>query len=153
MLGTLTRAQCDFILTRNNVGRIGCCAAGKPYIVPITYVYDDGIIYGHSYEGLKIKMMRKNNNVCFEVDNIDDLANWRSVIAFGKYEELKTVAQQQKAKVLFMERLLPLTLGASVSPAREFAEPPRHVEKKTKPILFRIKAEEVTGRFEKQIVE
>ena len=151
MLGSLTQQQCTYLLTRGNIGRIGCSVASKPYIVPITYIYDNGFIYGHAYEGMKIKMMRRNKYVCFQVDDIDNLASWRSVVAFGVYEELKTVASQQKAKALFMDRLYPLTLGHSVSPAREFADPPHQVEKKLKPVMFRIRVTELTGRFEKQI--
>lgn len=33
--------------------------------------------------------MRANPEVCSQVDEIDDMANWRSVIAWGRYEELK----------------------------------------------------------------
>ena len=33
-------------------------------------------------------MMRANPFVCFEVEDIDDLANWHSVIAWGVFEEL-----------------------------------------------------------------
>ena len=32
--------------------------------------------------------MRANPFVCFEVEDIDDLANWHSVIAWGVFEEL-----------------------------------------------------------------
>jgi nitroimidazol reductase NimA-like FMN-containing flavoprotein (pyridoxamine 5'-phosphate oxidase superfamily) len=69
------------------VGRLGCSTDGKMYIVPVTFVYDGTYIYAHSKEGLKIKMMRNNPSVCFEVDIIDNLTNWRSVILWGEYEE------------------------------------------------------------------
>jgi nitroimidazol reductase NimA-like FMN-containing flavoprotein (pyridoxamine 5'-phosphate oxidase superfamily) len=152
MLGSLTQLQCEYILTRGNIGRLGCSLASKPYIVPITYIYDSGFVYGHAYDGMKIKIMRKNPNVCFQAEDIDSLTSWRSVVAFGQYEELKTTAQQQKARALFMERLFPLTLGESVSPARELANPPHHIEKKLKPVIFRIRITEITGRFEKQVL-
>lgn len=40
------------------------------------------------HEGQKLHMMRANPFVCFEVEDIDDLANWHSVIAWGVFEEL-----------------------------------------------------------------
>ena len=39
-------------------------------------------------EGKKIEMMRKNPEVCFQVDAIADLLNWESVICWGKFEEI-----------------------------------------------------------------
>ena len=45
-------------------------------------------IYAHSAEGLKIRMMRANPNVRFQVDQRENLANWRSVWSWGVYEEL-----------------------------------------------------------------
>ena len=103
-------------------------------------------------EGTKITMMRKNPNVCFEVDCIDNLANWRCVMVWGKFEELKTPYSQANARNLFIERLEPITVGETVDPAREFANPPKVVEKKLKPVVYRISLKEITGKFEKQIV-
>jgi uncharacterized protein len=151
MLGSLTPEQCKYILHSNHVGRIGCHAQGKVMVIPITYVSDGEHIYGYSLEGKKIQMMRTNPEVCFEVDCIENLANWRSVIAWGKFEELKSPYSQAKARKLFLERLLPLTAGETVDPSREFACPPHIVEKKLKPVVYRITLNEITGRFEKQV--
>ena len=80
MLGALYKPQIDHVLHSQVVGRIGCYADGKLYVVPITYAYDGKYIYAHSKDGMKIKMMRKNPHVCFEVDVMENMANWRSVI-------------------------------------------------------------------------
>ena len=88
MLGELTPEQINAVLFNEVVGRIGCYLEGRTYIVPITYVFDGEAVYGHSAEGLKIRMMRTNPNVCFQVDQRENLANWRSVIAWGVFEEL-----------------------------------------------------------------
>ena len=37
---------------------------------------------------MKRHPMRTNPQVCFEVERVDDLTTWRSVIAWGSYEEL-----------------------------------------------------------------
>jgi uncharacterized protein len=152
MIGPLTTQQSEYILLTNNVGRIGCYANSKVLIIPVTYVYSGKYIYGRSWEGTKIRMMRKNPQVCFQVDSIDNLANWRSVVAWGTFEELKTESAQNVVIRLFQERMAPLTMGETVNITREFADPPHVVQKKRKPILYRIALTEITGRYEKQTI-
>lgn len=150
MLGSLNAEQSKYILESNHIGRIGSYANGRVLVVPVTYVCDSGNIYGISLEGNKIQMMRSNPNVCFEVDCIDNLANWRSVIAWGKFEELKSGDSQNHVRKLFEERLSPLILGETVSSSREVADPPHRVIKKEKPVIYRIVLKEMTGRYEKR---
>ncbi len=88
MIGSLNNAQIDHLLRSEVVGRIGCHAEGHTYVVPVTYVYANNSIVAHTREGLKVAMMRANPEVCFEVDRIDNLANWQSVIIQGTYHEL-----------------------------------------------------------------
>lgn len=88
MLGDLKASEIEDLLCQNVIGRIGCHAFGKTYIVPITYAYDDGEVYAHSNEGMKLHMMRENPHVTFEVDCVDGAGNWKSVIASGVFQEL-----------------------------------------------------------------
>lgn len=148
MLGKLTEAQIDQVLHTQFVGRIGCCSNDKMYVVPVTYVYDSGYIYAHSKEGLKVKMMRDNPDVCFQVDAMDDMTNWRSVIVWGKYEELKTEADQQAGMKIMIDRLAPFLTSETVRPSH-YEHAPEIVEKGFKAVAYRIKVKEKTGRFEK----
>lgn len=148
MLGKLTDAQIDQILHSQFVGRIGCYSDNKMYVVPVTYAYDSGYIYAHSKDGMKIKMMRNNPNVCFQVDAIDNMTNWRSVIVWGKYEELKTEKDQQSGMKILVDRLTPFLTSETVRPSHH-AHAPEIVEKGLKAVAYRIKIEEKTGRFEK----
>ena len=116
MLGTLTRKQIDEVLRRSTVGRIGVHADGKTYVVPVTYVFDGDAVYGHSVMGQKIRMMRRSPDVAFEVEEIADMANWRSVIAQGRYEELTGDMAVAAAK-LIAARLGPLTRSATAGPS------------------------------------
>jgi nitroimidazol reductase NimA-like FMN-containing flavoprotein (pyridoxamine 5'-phosphate oxidase superfamily) len=150
MLGVLTREQSEHVLKSELVGRIGCYAAGKVYVVPVTYVFYDNYIYAHSKEGLKIKMMRKNTKICFEVESRESIRNWRTVILWGKYEELKTSSEQKKAVKILNDRLLPFSLSESIKPM-EYMDPPHQVEKEHKPVIYRISVEEITGRYEKSM--
>ena len=83
MLGILNDAQIEKLLTRCFIGRIGCHAFGRTYVLPVSYAYKDDCIYVHSFDGLKLSMMRQNPNVCFEVENLEDMANWQTVISQG----------------------------------------------------------------------
>lgn len=145
MLGTLDREQIDQVLRAGLIGRIGAHADGRTYIVPVSYVYDGDAVYVHSAEGLKVRMMRANPEVCFEVEDIDDLANWRTVVAWGTYEELKGDLATA-AMNLLVSRLSPLT-------ASETAGPAGHAQGRANngvEVAYRIRLREVTGRFEKR---
>lgn len=151
MRGKLTDDQIDHVLRNQIVGRIGCYSDKQIYVVPVTYVYHNGYIYAHSQEGLKIRMMRKNPRVCFESDIIENMVNWRSVIAWGNFEELKTAAQQEAALKILIDRLLPIVNSESIKPFHPEQEPPLTVEKPLRAVVYRIKVIEKTGRYEKQV--
>jgi uncharacterized protein len=148
MLGMLTRIQCEQVLKSELVGRIGCSTADKVYIIPVTYVFHDKFIYAHSKEGLKIRMMRKNPKVCFEVESRESMRDWRTVILWGKYEELKSVSEQKKGLKILHDQLLPFRLSESLRPVG-YVDAPRQVERERKPVIYRLSIEDITGRFEK----
>ena len=139
MLGRLRPAQIREMLGDGTVGRIGVSVDGRSYVVPITYVYDGDAVYGHSVLGQKIRMMRKNPAVCFEVDAIEDLGNWRSVIAQGTYEELTGDMAAAAAK-LIRARLGPLTKSETAGPSGRAGR---------KHISYRIRLRERSGRYER----
>ena len=148
MLGLLTNEQCLQLLQSEVVGRIGCYSKDEGlYIVPITYAFDGKFIYAHSKEGLKIQFMRKNPSVCFQVDRIENMAQWRSVIVWGEYEELKPEDYEQGMKIL-KDRLAPLMTSESAKPSHGL-QYPEVVIKPAKAVAFRISVHEITGRFEK----
>lgn len=142
MLGELNGDQIEHLLEQNIIGRVGCHAYGRTYVVPITYAYDGGAVYSHSLEGMKLHMMRQNPRVCFEVDYMDDLANWKSVIASGTFEELHG-DDADRAMQMLVRRIEP-----------QVSEPPGtsiHPKSGTeRAVIYRIKLQEKTGRFERR---
>ena len=113
MLGQLNDTQIQNILSSQAVGRLACTDGKKPYIVPVTYTYDGKYIYGQTNEGTKLKMLRKNPNVCFEVDMMMDMRNWQSVIVYGKFEELKN-EQAKKARDILFGRVFSLMTSSTI---------------------------------------
>ncbi len=144
-LGLLTPHEIDMILRSEFVGRIGCHAYQRTYVVPIFYAYDGQYIYGHSGEGMKIQMMRTNPSVCFEVDHTRNLTNWESVIAMGRFEELQGHAAEHAMQQL-IERMIALHSGAVIdpTPGADGALSGRNL------VVYRIALEERTGRFERR---
>lgn len=150
MLGKLVPEEIEQLLASEITGRIGCHADGRTYVVPITYVYSAGHVYCHSPEGLKVRMMRKNPEVCFEVDRVEDIGNWRSVIATGVYEEL-TGRESLAAMDILISRFIAIERMDEAHPSYVFreseAEPARADGREI--VLFRIRLAEKTGRFER----
>ncbi|HYV90774.1 MAG TPA: pyridoxamine 5'-phosphate oxidase family protein [Chitinophagales bacterium] len=148
MLGDLNPDQIEALLRNEAIGRIGCSANGITYVVPITYVYEDGYIYAHSREGMKIQMMRLNPMVCFEIDKMDDFANWQSVVAWGRYEELKGHDQKMGLQKL-VSKFSPMTLSETSMPTQEYEDAHQNSAGPFKAIIYRIKLLDKTGKFEK----
>ncbi|HRN71988.1 MAG TPA: pyridoxamine 5'-phosphate oxidase family protein [Ginsengibacter sp.] len=146
MFGTLTHTESENLLKENIYGRIGCHAFGKTYIVPISYAYNDGYLYFHTFEGQKVQMMRNNPSVCFQIDILSDMANWKSVIAQGTFEELTGDSRSEGIKVL-LDRALPTLVSETVKLTPLWPFPEKKYED-IPGIIFRIKVSEITGRFE-----
>jgi nitroimidazol reductase NimA-like FMN-containing flavoprotein (pyridoxamine 5'-phosphate oxidase superfamily) len=150
MLGILKDTEIEALLKKCKVGRIGCSDGYKTYVVPVTYVYDGKQIIAHSLEGMKIKMMRENPEVCFEVDEINNDADWKSVIAWGTYHEIKNERERRNAMQFFIEKMMRLKIKSAAHKESVFTtelEPGNKTS--VKPVIYRIILGEKTGRFER----
>lgn len=150
MIGALDDQSMDEILEKNFIGRIGYADKGKIYVVPINYFYTGKYILAHSREGEKIEILRRNPDVCFEVDEIHDLANWRSVIIWGKYEELTDQKERYYALDLLIRQIHKLKVKAESEgrPAPFSVNEESVMPDKLKSIVYRIQPQERSGRFE-----
>jgi nitroimidazol reductase NimA-like FMN-containing flavoprotein (pyridoxamine 5'-phosphate oxidase superfamily) len=84
----LSEQECAKVVAASSLGHLACANDNHPYVVPITYAYADNCIYSFSAFGQKIEWMRKNPNVCLQVDDFREGGGWKSVIAYGTFEEL-----------------------------------------------------------------
>ena len=148
MLGILNEKQIEELLKRQVIGRLGCHVKGDTYIVPINYNYKNGIIYAHSGPGKKIDMMRKNPNVCFEVDEIEGVFRWQSVIAWGTYEEISDPDEKQQAMQGLIHRIMPLVEYPTEHPSHGITEKEADMDTLIENIVYKIGITKVTGRFE-----
>lgn len=148
MLGELNEIQINNLLASQAVGRIACTDGKKPYIVPVTYAYDGRFIYGQTKEGMKVDILRKFPDVCFEVDVMTDMFNWQSVVVWGEFEELQGEQAADKREYL-SNRLLPIMATRSVHAHQHDVTSVIDDSNRIKPILYRIKIIGKSGRFEK----
>lgn len=148
MIGELKDEEMEALLKQQIVGRIACSHGEFIYLVPMSYAYDGQYIYGRSFEGVKLDIMRKNPNICFEVDNVADMADWQSVIVWGKFEELKEPGEREKALRALVQRHLPLrsSITMHLGKAWPFSE---HDLEDITGVVFRIVITKKTGRFER----
>ena len=86
----------------------------RPYIVPLCFGYKEKILYFHTArEGKKLRILKKNNNVCFEIDIDQELVKgkkacscsmkYRSVIGTGKAELIEETELKRKALNIIMQ--------------------------------------------------
>jgi uncharacterized protein len=148
MFGTLRENEIEDLLRTQIIGRIGCHAFGMTYVVPISYVYDGEFVYAHTTEGLKVNMMRQNRQLCFQVDDTKDLANWKSVISWGQFEELTDRSQKEIALAKLSERKLPIISSNTMHLSNQWPFDASDIDE-IKGIFFRIRLCDKTGRFEK----
>lgn len=150
MLGWLSSAEIEELLRTEVVARLGCHAEGRTYVVPVTYAYDGDALLIQSADGLKVRMMQNNPLVCLEVDHIDDLANWRSVIAQGRFEQLFE-SDATAALTQLRQRLQPLIVSETSPAAETLAEGETRIRTGNgHASIYRIHLFEKTGRFERR---
>jgi len=152
MFGELNREEIEELIKNQFIGRLGCYADGVTYVVPISYAYDGTYIYGRTFEGMKINMMRHNSKVCFEVDNTRNLANWQSVIAWGEFEEMKEKNEKRNALQKLYDRALPMISSETMHITPQWPFPAKEIDE-IDGIFYRIRLTEKTGRFEKSTDE
>jgi nitroimidazol reductase NimA-like FMN-containing flavoprotein (pyridoxamine 5'-phosphate oxidase superfamily) len=102
------RHTIEAILEQATVCRLGLCSHGLPYVVPLSFGYEDDRLYFHSArEGRKIEIIAENPSVCFEVDvdqevvagdtPCDWTTKYRSVIGWGRARLLEGAEEKKKA--------------------------------------------------------
>ena len=136
MISTLSPEESYTLLRGSRIARLGCLDGAGPYVVPVNYVFDGESLYVHSLPGRKIAAMRENPRVCIQVDEIRGDFDWRSVIAFGVYEELNDLDARAHALGLLLSIFPHLTPVESLLAGD--AAPPSI-------IVFRIRVERVSG--------
>lgn len=136
MMRSLLEDEARALLRASRIGRLGCVDNGEPYVVPISYVFEDGSIYSHSLPGRKIEMLRISPRACLQVDEIENDFNWRSVIAYGSFEEIRVPSDRRSILGKLLASFPLLTPVESVM-AEDAGAPDS--------VVFRIRIDRITG--------
>ncbi len=67
----LSQEQCRFLLASQIFGRVGLTSGALPVIVPVEYVYDDGVITFRTERDSKLRAAEHGDVLAFEVDGYD----------------------------------------------------------------------------------
>ena len=122
------------LLREGKVGRLGCCDQGKPYVVPVNYFYDGEFVYVHSLLGHKVDVLHTNPQACLQTDAVEDDYHWRSVTAFGRFEEVTEGKERERILNILFKRL------PHLSPVET-----RMIRGLPEVIVFRLRIERITG--------
>ena len=79
----LSREEVEAILRSHRVGRIAFRDERRVDIEPISYVYEDGAVYGRAAPGTRMRALAGRPWVAFEVDDIRGPFDWESVVVKG----------------------------------------------------------------------
>jgi nitroimidazol reductase NimA-like FMN-containing flavoprotein (pyridoxamine 5'-phosphate oxidase superfamily) len=135
------------ILSNNYIGHLAYISNDAPYILPITYYYDpkENTILSYSSEGHKINAMRLNGAISIQIEEIESINSWKSVLIIGDFEELKgseakmhlhNFAQNVKNIISKKEAINPESINSFTS----------KLESDSIPIIYRINIQEIIGR-------
>ncbi|MEX2154458.1 MAG: pyridoxamine 5'-phosphate oxidase family protein [Gemmatimonadaceae bacterium] len=134
----MSRRQLDCVLARNHVARIAFYNGFRVELRPVHYVYSNGMLFGRSSFDMKAVAWLIHPEVVLEVDEVDGVFDWRSVLVRGIVSVLQrggTAAQHAEywSAVEALRTFIPATL------TERDPTPERNA-------LFRIEPAELTGR-------
>src|ERR1044072_298677 len=135
----MTRAEIEALLGRAKYGPLGVARDGHPYVVPMNYAFDGRDLYFFTTDGTKTEYIAANREVCFQVEEVEDVMRWRSVMLTGRAERLTAPEETERAMHLSSARnptLAPAINRTKIGPWTRLS----HV------VIFRIRAEALYGR-------
>ena len=109
----LQREECIEILARNRVGRIAYTHGDRVNIEPIHYMLDAEWLLFRTSKGSKVALLHHNPWVAFEVDEVEEMFRWRSVVVHGVVQTMSADVngQEQFDKAIeALRRLIPGSL-------------------------------------------
>jgi uncharacterized protein len=140
----LAREECESLLARNRVGRIAFQRGHRVDIVPVHYVFAHGVVCGRTARGTRLAKASENFPnawpAAFQVDEVDGLFDWRSVVVHGNVhaatpgdQEWRRNPREWEKVVRSLRILIPATLSDGDPTA-------------FRDVLIRVDVAEISGR-------
>ena len=138
------RAVIKDIIRQSSVCRLAMSEDNDPYIVPLCFGYKDNALYFRTVqEGKKLRILEKNNRVCFEFDILREVVTSKepckwgmryvSVIGFGTASLIEDFESKRRALDIIMQQYSEKSLT--------FREDAIH-----KAAIIQVEIEHMTGR-------
>ena len=99
----MAKGEMTALLLRVGFGHLGCTRDGHPYVVPMHYAFDGHLLYFFTTEGTKTEFIAANHEVCFQVEEITNPSNWRSVMLIGDAHKITKPAEMERVMQLIAE--------------------------------------------------
>ncbi|UZQ52319.1 pyridoxamine 5'-phosphate oxidase family protein [Clostridium kluyveri] len=143
-------------LTEKRVGVLGMCdKEGKPYSIPVNYIYEDGKIYIHGMgSGKKNNILKEKSSVCFtafeEFGTVKDSVpckcdtSYFSVVIFGKAILVEDLEEKARILTLIAEKFVPGFLKNPLS--KEFVSKYRSSRDNNTTAVYCISPEDITAK-------
>jgi nitroimidazol reductase NimA-like FMN-containing flavoprotein (pyridoxamine 5'-phosphate oxidase superfamily) len=114
----MRRASCLALLKRHSVGRMAFSFRDRVDITPIHYVFAGDWLFARTSQGAKMTTLRHSPWVAFEVDEMDGIFDWRSVVVKGTVYAMEPDSSRAevalwKRGVAQLRRLIPETATAA----------------------------------------
>ena len=147
MRRNLEKQECIDLLEKQYIGHLAYISGSQPHIVPITYYYDAAshTLTSYSSEGHKLSAMRKNTAVGLAVDVISSVANWKSVLVQGTFQELTGIDAKHMLHKFAegVKKVIHEQTGANPHFISEFSA---KIDAEKSPVVFRIAIHELSGK-------
>jgi nitroimidazol reductase NimA-like FMN-containing flavoprotein (pyridoxamine 5'-phosphate oxidase superfamily) len=142
LIQDMTRQMSINLLKSSHLGRIACAQGSQPYVVPFFFAYHESFIYSFATVGTRIEWMRANPLVCVEVERIASRHEWRTVVIFGRYQELPETPEFHGARVVAHDLLAKTAIWWEPGYVKTFHQGD---ERPLQPIYFRIVINQISG--------
>jgi nitroimidazol reductase NimA-like FMN-containing flavoprotein (pyridoxamine 5'-phosphate oxidase superfamily) len=132
------------VLQRAQVCHLAMCDGDQPYVVPMNFGHQQGVLYFHSArEGRKLDVLRRNPRVCFACHTDFELVladhgagcttRYQSVIGFGTARIVDDLEAKKAAYAVIMRHYTD----------RPFTLPPAALDKS---LIIQVTVDHITGK-------
>lgn len=138
------KKEIEKILKESQICHIAMVDKEKPYIVPMNFGYENKTLFFHSaLEGRKINLIKKNPNLCFEVDQVVQFK--KAQLACDWSIEYKSVIGEGRAQLLYdpEEKREGLDIIMAQYSGRTFEYPNEMLEKT---LVIKLEIDKMTGK-------
>ena len=111
----MSQAEMHELLERESFGHLGCARDDRPYVVPMNYAFDGKYLFFFTTAGMKTQFIESNPEVCFQVEEVNNSSQWRSVMVIGRAERLTHNEDVQHAMQEILKRNPSLTPAISAT--------------------------------------